>query len=138
MKRQFTTIILSAGLSLLGSLTLSAQDQTEVATIPFAFHANETVMPAGKYFFEQKTESGLFQVRSASGHSIFLSAAIGKTTDPNHPKLTFAHYGSEYVLSQISMPGNAVGYRVSSSAFDKELPRNFGLAAMISVPLAGR
>lgn len=138
MKRQFTSIIMTAGLSLLGSLALSAQDRTEVADIPFAFHANQTTMPAGKYFIEQRNEGGLFQLRSAKGSSIFLSAPVEKRTDPARPRLTFARYGSEYLLSQISMPGNDVGYNVSKSAMDKELPRKIEVAAMISVPLRGR
>ncbi len=138
MKRQFTTIILTAGLSLLGSLTISAQDQLEVASIPFAFHANQTVMPAGKYLVEQRNAGGLFQLRSEHGKSIFLSAPVQKRTDPARPRLTFSRYGSEYLLSQISMAGNDVGYNVSSSALDKELSRKIGMAAMISVPLRAR
>ena len=136
MKRQLTQIVLSAGLSVLfGSLALSAEAQRDVADIPFAFHANGRVLPAGKYEVKQVNSAGTFQVSDVNGHSIFMSAPLQKRGDPYKPRLTFAAYGDTRVLSQIWMLGDENGHMISNSALDKELPRKIGMASMISVPL---
>ena len=136
MRKQFTFTVLTAGFAaLLGSLTLSAQDKQEVADIPFAFHANTRVLPAGKYRVQQQNTSGLFQLFDAQGHSLFVPAPDMRKGDPAKPKLTFACYGSECLLSQISMAGDDIVYAVTPSTLDKELTRKVGIAALVSVRL---
>jgi hypothetical protein len=134
-----THMILSAGLSaLLGTTTLSAQQRTEVAEVPFTFHAQQQTFPAGEYQVTQKNSGSVFQLMSSEGKSIYLNAQLLNTTDPQRPHLTFARYGGEYVLSAISMPGTDIGHAVSQSAIDKNLTQKMGLAAMISVSLKAR
>jgi hypothetical protein len=54
MKRHLQNIVLTAGLSvLLGSSTLSAQNQKAVANIPFAYHVGQQTFSPGKYTFGQ-------------------------------------------------------------------------------------
>jgi hypothetical protein len=134
-----TQVILSAGLSaLLGTATLSAQHSTEVADVPFTFHAQQQTFAAGKYQVTERNSSGIFQLIGPEGKSIFVNAPLPNTTDPQKPHLTFARYSGEYVLSGISMPGKNVGYSVSQSAIDKNLTHKMGLAAMVSVTLKAR
>ncbi len=135
MHRHFTKIILTAGLSaLLGSLTLSAQDQREVANIPFAFEANHTTLPAGEYSVNRLNSVGMFQIYDASGHSIFLSAPV-QTLGAADPKLTFRCYGNDRVLSQI-WTDEGVGYGVVKSSWEKN--RKLEMSAVISVALKHR
>jgi hypothetical protein len=139
MTRNLTHRILTAGLSaLLGTVSLSAQDVREVADVPFTFQAGQQTFSAGKYEVSERNTTGLFQLAGAKGKSIFVSAPLPRTTDPQKPHLTFVRYGDEYVLSEISMPGKNISYAVSQSTIDKNLSHKIGLAALISVPLKAR
>jgi hypothetical protein len=133
MKPQLKPIILTAGLSaLLGSLTLSAQDYSrEIADVPFAFHASERILPAGEYTLKQTNSRGLFRVDDSKGHSLFLNAPILQSSKAVNPRLTFACYGNECVLSQVWMPESTTGFSISDSAMKKQLTRKIGMAAEI-------
>jgi hypothetical protein len=134
-----TQMILNAGLSaLLGTATLSAQQRSEVADVPFAFHAQQQTFPAGEYQVTQRNSGSVFQLMSSEGKSIYVNAPLLNTTDPQRPHLTFARYGGEYVLSAISMPGTDIGHAVSQSAIDKNLTHKMDIAAMVSVRLKAR
>lgn len=140
MKRQFTNLVLTAGLSaMLGTFSLSAQDRSETADIPFAFQVQQRTLPAGHYTVNQHSNvSSLFQVYDANGHSLFLGASQQTKADPEKPKLTFACYGHDCVLAQISMPGANVSYGLSQKEIEKNLPRSIGMVSMISVRLTSR
>jgi hypothetical protein len=135
----FSKLMLTAGLSaLLGATVAVAQNQTEVADIPFAFHAAEMTLPAGQYTVLEQSAGGLFQVRGADGRSIYVSMHPGKTSNPDEPKLTFVHDGEDYVLKGVSMNGHTEGWESSQSAIEKNLSRKLGVATMIAVPLRAR
>jgi hypothetical protein len=139
MKRQFTTLVLTAGLSAtLGSFSLSAQNRSEVADIPFAFQVQQKTLPAGHYLVDQRSVGGLFQLYDARGHSIFLSALQQNRAEPDKPKLTFACYGHDCVLAKVSMPGADVSYGLSQKQIEKNLPHKMGMVSMISVRLTSR
>jgi hypothetical protein len=134
MKKYFTHIILTAGLSaILGSLTLSAQDQREVANIPFAFEVNHVSLPAGEYTV-QRMNAELFQMYDADGHSTFLMAPV-KTEGKPDPRLTFRCYGNDRVLSEI-WTDDGIGYGLLKSKWEKD--RKLEMSAVISVALKHR
>ena len=64
MKQHLRNIVLTAGLSvLLGSSTLSAQTQTAVANIPFAYHVGQQTFSAGKYTHPARAFENACQAR---------------------------------------------------------------------------
>jgi hypothetical protein len=140
MKRQLTNTLLIAGLSaLFGAASLSARDKTEIANVPFGFHAQQTALEAGKYTVQEKGSNGLFLLRgNDTGRSVFMQMHPDVSADPNNPKLTFACYGDDCVLAKISIEGSDVSYAVSRSTMEKNLSHKLGFAAMISVPLKAR
>lgn len=139
MKRQLTTIALTATFSaLLGGALLNAQDRSEVANIPFAFHANGKLMPAGTYSIAEQNAAGdVYQIGSSAG-SLFWLGTQEKKADPANPKLTFVKAGDEYVLSAVSMPGNTVSHGISDAAVQRSFSRSMGIASLVSVPLHAR
>ena len=140
MKSQFVHIVLTAGLTVLGSLALSAQNQYETATIPFTFQVNHKSFAAGDYTLARINSSGVFQVMSKeSGRSAFVSAPPSLSgKEHEEGRLTFTCYGGDCVLSQIWLDGSSIGYARSQSSIDKDLPRTLGVASLISVPLKAR
>ena len=141
MTHFFTKTLMIAGLSaLIVSQTLSAQHTRLTANIPFAFHAEGRVLPAGNYILAETTQSGgIFQFFNRDANvAQFLSAQVPTQSYPKESKLTFARYGNDYVLTEISVAGAAHTNGVSKSSIEKNLTRKLGLSAMISVPLHAR
>lgn len=136
MKRQFMFVILTAGLSaILGSPTLNAQDQAEIATVPFAFQANNVSQSAGTYMLTRATTSGVLRLQNQKGHAMFLSTLAANESKVNNPRLTFTCYGEDCTLSSIWMP-NGTGYEVPGSVHES---RSLAIAPSIrSVRLATR
>ncbi len=137
MKSQLVSMVLTAGLTMLGSLTLSAQTNKEIAKIPFAFQANHNSFAAGTYSVKRLSDGGVFQLSSIQGSpSIFVNMpVISETTKSDEGHLTFACYGHECVLSQIWMAGYKVGNIRPTSSVERDLHRKIGMASMISVRL---
>jgi hypothetical protein len=137
MKLHFTNIVLTAGLSaLLGSLTLSAQDQKAVAKIPFAYHVGKQTLPPGTYMVQETSTRGILQIReNTSGHSI-LVPVIPEDTGKNDSKLTFGCYASQCSLSQVWMAGDV--YKLRARPFPREAKNQIGVVALVSVPLLSR
>jgi hypothetical protein len=131
MKQHLRNIVLTAGLSvLLGSSTLSAQDQKAVANVPFAYQVGQKNLTSGSYTIQKVNASGVFRLRHDQlSHSIFFSATPLDTGRNNESKLTFSCYAGQCSLSEVWMAGN--GYRSTARATVSQ----GRVAAMISVPL---
>lgn len=138
MKSHFSHLVLIAGLTLFGSLSLNAQSKVN-ATIPFSFHADHASWPAGDYSLEKISigDDGHFQLMDkSSGRSMFVTAQIPegkKNYSEGH--LTFACSNGDCVLSQIALPESNIAYTRSDSAVQKDMQRKLGVAAMVNVKL---
>jgi hypothetical protein len=131
MKLQLTTIVLTAGLSaLLGSSTLSAQDQKAIVNIPFAYHVGQQTFSAGKYTVAKGSSQGVFTLRETdTSRGIFMPVIQQDTGDKHAWNLTFSCYAGDCSLSQIRMGSDS--YNLTARP-----PVRLGkVAAMISVPL---
>jgi hypothetical protein len=134
MKRHLNNIVLTAGLSvLLGSSTLSAQDQKAVANIPFAYHVGQQTFSPGNYTIAKGSSQGVFALRETdTGRSIFMTV-VQENTGDNAWNLTFTCNAGDCSLSQIRMAGNA--YKLIPRPPVRVAKNQLGVAAMISVPL---
>jgi hypothetical protein len=131
MKQHLRKIVLTAGLSvLLGSSTLSAQDQKATANIPFAYHVGQQTFSPGKYTIAKSSSQGVFSLRETdTGRGIVMLATQQSTGNKDAWNLTFNCYAGDCSLSQIRMAGDA--YKLTARP-----PVRLGrVAAMISVPL---
>jgi hypothetical protein len=136
MKSQFTRTVLTAGLALFGSLTLSAQDRQANAKIPFAFEVNHQSLPAGTYGVYWQAQGGVFRIADDSGHASFVSTYAADTKRVDDGKLTFACAEGKCVLSKIALPGSEFQYARSTSAVDNDMERKLGMATMVNVRLS--
>ena len=134
MKHRFTRFILTAGLSALFGLVLSAQDQREKANIPFAFQTKDKTLTAGEYTLKETDSRAVLVLMDARGHSIYVPSHLTDTGASGNPRLVFRCYGNERMLSQIWMDDGS-GYTVSESAAEKNLKRQLHISTLISVPL---
>ena len=138
MKRQVVTLILSSALSsLFGTAMISAQDQQEVANIPFAYQLGNQERAAGRYVIQETSTLGLFKLQNAaSGEAMFVMSTPDKRFDGGPSKLVFNSYAGQYSLTQIWMQGSS--YRLTHPTPIREASNRMGLAALVSVPLTSR
>ena len=141
MKRQLMYLIFGAGISAtLASLALNAQSSRETADIPFAFHAQGKVLPAGQYTFAQTSSGnpGIIRVARQDGESLFVNATVPNDSTSHKPSVGFVCYGRECVLAKITFYGSNQSLSLPPSAIEKELPHKIGIASMIQIPLKSR
>jgi hypothetical protein len=140
MKSHFSHVVLIAGLTLFGSLSLTAQTNPKVvATVPFSFQANHYSFSAGEYTLTQISEGmkGSFQLmENSTGHSIFVAIPI-PTDKRNYADgyLTFACADGHCVLAKLALPESNVLYSRPDSSIEKDMQRKLGMAAMVNVGL---
>lgn len=139
MKRVLTSILMAAGIAGPFVAHVAAQGHPATADIPFAFIANKTTMPAGRYRVTQFDASGyLFVLRNAAGGTIFVPLGAREDGNPDKPSVTFACYGRECLLTKIAQPGSSTAYSLSSRSVEKNLHYTLGIASMVSIKLGGR
>ena len=139
MKRILTNILMAAGIAGPFVAHVAAQDHRAIADIPFAFIANRTTMPAGRYEVSQFDASGsLFVLRDATGRTIFVPLGTREDVKPNKPRVTFACYGKECVLAKITPPDSLTAYSLGSGSVEKNLHYTLGIASMVSIKLGAR
>jgi hypothetical protein len=93
-------------------------------------------MPAGQYVFSEKGFAGIFQISNHEARlSQFVSAPVQKHDAPSESKLTFARYGNEYILTEISATGSSHSNAVTPSAVEKNMTRKLSVSAMLAIPL---
>jgi hypothetical protein len=131
-------LVLGAGLAaILWSPLLKAQT-TEVATVPFGFHANSITLPAGEYTVSKDTMSGIVRLRNNdTNKSVLIASPSRKSGNLEDSKLTFHCYGDHYFLAEIWIPGSPA-YTFAKSNLEKEMENGGARLAMAYVPLATR
>src|SRR5579863_5462352 len=133
MKSHFSHVVLIAGLTLFGSLSLNAQTKVN-ATVPFIFQANHYAFSPGDYTLEQVGEpsDGRFALReNSTGHSIFLAIPIPQNKK-NYEQgyLTFACNAGDCALAKVALPESNVVYARPDSSIEKDMQRKLGMASM--------
>jgi hypothetical protein len=107
------------------------------ANIPFAFHAGNTKLPAGKYIIRMLDDSDLtvMEITSADGSTSALFEIHGtdSSSTPAKGELIFNKYGNRYFLSKLFDEGNPSGNEVVESAYEKRVSQA-AAEAQIHVP----
>jgi hypothetical protein len=103
--------------------SLYAQTMTLRATIPFAFRAGETVMPAGEYSVLHSGGALTLHKEGGGPSVILLTNAASRSNAPADSRLNFNRYGERYFLSSVWSQGTTAGREVMKGRVEKELAR---------------
>jgi hypothetical protein len=126
MKKYFNIPLMI--MMLAGVLAVSAQAQTSsaqrvIASIPFAFNAGKTTLPAGKYtitVLNPTSDRKTLQIRSLNGRA---SAIVLTTTSSGHAsdnaKLVFERYGDQYFFAEAQMDETTLAALRTKARSDK-------------------
>ena len=96
-----------------GVLAMSVHAQTKAtASIPFAFSAGKTTLPAGRYtitVLNPSSDRKILQIRSVDGRSSVVVLTMGIISNASeNAKLVFARDGDRYVFAQAQMAGDEI------------------------------
>ena len=133
--RTFATL---GTLALLASASAFGQ-QRFAADIPFEFHIENKVMPAGHYgvdLSDANTGGVLFlHCFTCRGGAFALTYRVGGGNDtPTNGRLVFNKYGDTYFLSAVWSGGRTEGIGMYQSKTERELARSTTKTARITPP----
>jgi len=96
-----------------GVLAINVHAQTKaIASIPFAFSAGKTTLPAGKYtitVLNPASDRKILQIRSVDGRSsavVLTRGIIGNASE--NAKLVFERDADRYVFAKAQMAGDEI------------------------------
>lgn len=129
MKKQVIWGVTLTGLMLMTGMSTYAQSQREVdANIPFTFHVENNVLPAGKYALRPLdflAEPDTILLRSDDDTAVidFMTTQTSASQMPQETKLVFNKYGDQYFLSQIWVAGHRTGREVPKSGEERQMEK---------------
>jgi hypothetical protein len=134
MKRTLTTLMLAFGLgSLFIATPVSAQYNSAVADVPFAFTFAGHTLEAGRYNISQISGTArVFLLRGSTG-GLMESFNLLDKGNPNQSSVTFRHTDSGWALIKVTPPNSLVAYMVQSER--KEKNTHMGMATLVSIKL---
>ena len=120
MKR-ITAIALFAMANLVMAGTSFAQSREVQATVPFDFTVGNKLLPSGTYTITQM-ETSVIEIRSHDKPIAALSLVEPDDhKSPNHGKLVFNKYGSQYFLTEILSDQSDMHAAVPASKTEKRV-----------------
>ena len=107
---------------------LADSDRSVWVKVPFAFHAGDTLMPAGTYQFSMRVKphegGSLLRIVNRDGslcQHVYTNRIEGNPADPD-VRVLFNKYGDTYFISKVR--GRNLGAEVIKSRAEKELARS--------------
>jgi hypothetical protein len=101
-KTMLFSLVMLCAMSMIGVASVSAQEETLVANIPFGFNVGDKALPAGKYEVQSLSPNTTL-IRNLETSEAAL--AITRATEPQKSRtnacLVFHRYGRHSFLSQI-------------------------------------
>jgi hypothetical protein len=97
---------------------------------PFSFTVEQKKMPAGSY--QILVEHGWLQIRSDDNKTaaVVLTLPVAGKAPESVGHVVFNHYGDQYFLSEVWLPGMGAGRQTLESREEKELEKQEKLEAV--------
>jgi hypothetical protein len=141
MNKTWRELITFAGVIAVCSAPLFAQNSVNLtATVPFAFHAGSTWLPAGHYRIYSETGSPILTLRAEDGQAVamILSSNVSKLKGPKQSELEFRVYGEKHYFAGLWSAELQSGRETPKTAAERESERA-GIPMQVAViPPRGR
>ena len=122
MKPKLYVLAVALALSIAATGASYAQQYPLSVEIPFAFHAGDHTLPAGKYLVESAVSGtqAIQRLRQVDGNAVMtvMTAPVEARNGHSEPKLIFNCYGETKFLSQI-WTGDSEGRQLFKSNREK-------------------
>jgi hypothetical protein len=120
---KLTNLFSTSSLLFVMAIGAFAQGPMQVR-IPFPFHVNTTIMPAGRYEVQRMDKVIRISEADRKANVLVLQRSVEAIKAPKTGKLLFRQYGTQYFLRQVWVAGSNVGSEVNVSKLEEELARN--------------
>ena len=123
MKKAMFRIGLMLALAFLAAAQFVRAQEPMLASVPFAFTAGDTALPAGQYRVEKvRNDSPVLLIRCTEGSPaiIVMTSPASANARQDKSKLIFHRYGNRYYLAQVWSAGSSSGRTLPKSAKEKE------------------
>jgi hypothetical protein len=117
------------------SASLPAQTINMRATIPFAFHAGDKLMPAGEYTVKHANHTLIMQEVRGNDAVVLLTNAAQRVTTRSVPSVEFHRYGENYFLYSVWDGASGDGAALPKTRAEKETAGRAGPGRSASVVL---
>jgi hypothetical protein len=123
MKKNCFGLLLILSAFILPITALAQSNEMTKASIPFAFYAGKTLMPAGNYTMRAADNDRQLLLQNADGSAAtFLVALPGDTSQPLNPGFHFDKVGDAYFLR--SATDSDQDFYLSKTKLEKQVERN--------------
>ncbi len=130
-------LVVAAGFAVLACTGLHAQSIDMRATIPFDFHAGDTLMPAGEYVIHaQDPWIILKHLDGGKAAGALMTNAASRGNSTGDSRLVFNRYGDTYFLTTVWNQSSGEGRQVPETARQKELAKRGEVPVQAAVTLA--
>jgi hypothetical protein len=103
--------------SLISAGSVSAQDHTVRATVPFDFTVGNKLLPSGTYTITSDTPNVI--VFQNGGRYLAMSTVYADDNQSTTGKLVFKKYGDQYFLSEILCSPSYMNVQITTSKLEK-------------------
>jgi hypothetical protein len=119
MKR-ITAIALVALASFITVGSISAQERSVRAAVPFDFTVGNKLIPAGTYTVSSES-ANVILIQSGDRHITVMSTAFADSKQPKQSVLVFNKYGDQYFLHEILCSSGAMNLQIPASKIEKRV-----------------
>ncbi len=130
--KKLATVTIFVALACTG---LHAQSFDMRATIPFDFQAGDRILPAGEYVIHEEAQWVLLRGAAGGTSSPIMITTATSGREPQHARLDFNRYGSDYFLTKVWDPFSLDGRQLLQTAREKEIAKRGGLPVRAVVNL---
>lgn len=121
--------------SLLPWSLISAQNNREVADVPFSFVVADRNFPAGRYLVSHFRNAPIFSLRNQQGDVLYIQLGLRSHGNPENPSVTFACQQEQgCVLAKVTPPDSAYAYGLRPLNDDNQ-GQKLQMVSMISIKL---
>jgi len=119
-KQRWQAVVILAVLATLPAMGQTNRGDT-IVNVPFAFHAANQTLPAGRYAITRIDETNL-RFTGAHSRGVFVQthSVEGKAPE-GHGRVVFRRYGDAYFLSEVWLAARATGRKAFPTRAEREL-----------------
>jgi hypothetical protein len=97
--------------------------------VPFDFHVNDELLPAGKYVIKRDPQMPQLLLIQCVERNISVMVHViplSLSKEPARTSLTFKEYGGKHFLSEVKVLGRGAGYALTRSKAEHRLAKLAG------------
>ena len=132
MNRTKSLVFLVVAGILQGAPSLTAQQQTFEARVPFQFSAGDRTLPAGEYRISR--HGAFIHVQNQDGYAAVLLASAGDSFTDGQTRLVFDHVNDQFFLRRVVAAQSVGSIELAVTRAEKKAEKDQGYLSTANPP----